>query len=364
MRRCCAAVGDGGFSMNAQELETAERVGAPFITVVLEDGSYSLIKMSQAGQEARAVPHGLPADRHGEDGGGVRGRRPAHRATPTSSPRPSGTRSIKTAASWSACPSITPTTNCSSDSAHVGQRSEVRGQRSEVRGSGVRGQEVRGQRSGRGQGSGVRGQGQGSGIRDQRLGSAAKRSRAPRLWTDSALSSWALPIAGVNATPALLLRSRVLRRAGRRAADVSGVRQRSRAEGLSRGGFSAQGPQPLIEIGKSRTDTEWARAGLAVFDGMDLPENRIDDPRAMRVGRRCRRARPREGARVERRRHHRAAVGRGSRSQVEADAERMLGLPHARAARWRGDPRRQGDSEFRGVGVRHRVRACRRRQEA
>ena len=45
-----AAVGDGGFSMNAQELESAERVGAPFITVVLEDGSYSLIKISQAGK--------------------------------------------------------------------------------------------------------------------------------------------------------------------------------------------------------------------------------------------------------------------------------------------------------------------------
>ena len=42
-----AAVGDGGFSMNAQELETAERVGAPFITVVLEDHAYSLIKLSQ-----------------------------------------------------------------------------------------------------------------------------------------------------------------------------------------------------------------------------------------------------------------------------------------------------------------------------
>ena len=42
-----AAVGDGGFSMNAQELETAQRVGAPFITVVLEDQSYSLIKLSQ-----------------------------------------------------------------------------------------------------------------------------------------------------------------------------------------------------------------------------------------------------------------------------------------------------------------------------
>jgi acetolactate synthase I/II/III large subunit len=42
-----AAVGDGGFSMNAQELETAERVGAPFITIVLEDHSYSLIKLAQ-----------------------------------------------------------------------------------------------------------------------------------------------------------------------------------------------------------------------------------------------------------------------------------------------------------------------------
>ena len=46
-----AAVGDGGFSMNAQELETAERVGAPFITVVLEDASYSLIKLSQEGKK-------------------------------------------------------------------------------------------------------------------------------------------------------------------------------------------------------------------------------------------------------------------------------------------------------------------------
>jgi len=46
-----AAVGDGGFSMNAQELETAERVGAPFVTVVLEDGSYSLIKLAQEGKK-------------------------------------------------------------------------------------------------------------------------------------------------------------------------------------------------------------------------------------------------------------------------------------------------------------------------
>jgi acetolactate synthase-1/2/3 large subunit len=46
-----AAVGDGGFSMNCQELETAERVGAPFVTVVVEDGSYSLIKLAQEGRK-------------------------------------------------------------------------------------------------------------------------------------------------------------------------------------------------------------------------------------------------------------------------------------------------------------------------
>ena len=46
-----AAVGDGGFSMNCQELETAERVGARFVTVVLEDGSYSLIKLAQEGKK-------------------------------------------------------------------------------------------------------------------------------------------------------------------------------------------------------------------------------------------------------------------------------------------------------------------------
>jgi acetolactate synthase-1/2/3 large subunit len=51
-----AAVGDGGFSMNCQELESARRVGAPFITVVLEDRSYSLIRLYQ--ENRKLEPHG------------------------------------------------------------------------------------------------------------------------------------------------------------------------------------------------------------------------------------------------------------------------------------------------------------------
>jgi acetolactate synthase I/II/III large subunit len=43
-----AVLGDGGFSMNSQELETANRLGARFVTVVLADRSYSLIQIGQA----------------------------------------------------------------------------------------------------------------------------------------------------------------------------------------------------------------------------------------------------------------------------------------------------------------------------
>ena len=51
-----AAVGDGGFSMNAQELETAQRVGAPFITVVLEDHkTVPPIKLAQENRKLEPI---------------------------------------------------------------------------------------------------------------------------------------------------------------------------------------------------------------------------------------------------------------------------------------------------------------------
>jgi acetolactate synthase-1/2/3 large subunit len=41
------AIGDGGFSMNSQELETAKRLGVALLVVVLADQSYSLIRLAQ-----------------------------------------------------------------------------------------------------------------------------------------------------------------------------------------------------------------------------------------------------------------------------------------------------------------------------
>ncbi|MEP7105598.1 MAG: thiamine pyrophosphate-dependent enzyme, partial [Chloroflexota bacterium] len=49
-----AVVGDGGFAMTSQELETARRAGAPVVVVVLADQSLSLIRI---GQENRGLPN-------------------------------------------------------------------------------------------------------------------------------------------------------------------------------------------------------------------------------------------------------------------------------------------------------------------
>lgn len=46
-RKVVAVVGDGGFMMNCQELETALRVGTPFVTLIFNDGGYGLIEWKQ-----------------------------------------------------------------------------------------------------------------------------------------------------------------------------------------------------------------------------------------------------------------------------------------------------------------------------
>ncbi len=46
-RKVVAATGDGGFMMNCQELETARRIGTPFVTIIFNDGAYGLIEWKQ-----------------------------------------------------------------------------------------------------------------------------------------------------------------------------------------------------------------------------------------------------------------------------------------------------------------------------
>lgn len=46
-KKVIAVTGDGGFMMNCQELETAVRIGTPFVTLIFNDGEYGLIKWKQ-----------------------------------------------------------------------------------------------------------------------------------------------------------------------------------------------------------------------------------------------------------------------------------------------------------------------------
>jgi acetolactate synthase I/II/III large subunit len=47
-RRVLAICGDGGFMMNSQETETAVRLGANLVVLILEDSAYGMIRWKQA----------------------------------------------------------------------------------------------------------------------------------------------------------------------------------------------------------------------------------------------------------------------------------------------------------------------------
>lgn len=54
-RQIVAAMGDGGFLMNSQELETAKRLGVGFTVVIFNDNDYGLISWKQRLSKGRAV---------------------------------------------------------------------------------------------------------------------------------------------------------------------------------------------------------------------------------------------------------------------------------------------------------------------
>jgi acetolactate synthase-1/2/3 large subunit len=54
-RQVVAAMGDGGFLMNSQELETAKRLGVGFTTLIFNDNDYGLINWKQTMSRGRSV---------------------------------------------------------------------------------------------------------------------------------------------------------------------------------------------------------------------------------------------------------------------------------------------------------------------
>jgi hypothetical protein len=110
---------------------------------------------------------------------------------------------------------------------------------------------------------------------------AAQKIVAPKIWDAKQLATWATPIAGINTTPDFYSEEEYY------AAPVDNLRTypvyhpdfepKNYREWLKK-----QGAQPLIEPEKLKTEKDWIEAGRRVFDELDAPVARTDDPRALR----------------------------------------------------------------------------------
>jgi hypothetical protein len=107
-----------------------------------------------------------------------------------------------------------------------------------------------------------------------------ERTKAPKIWDEKQLATWAIPLAGINtagrhyteaeyyAAPVLEFRTYPVYHPDREPKGYLDSLEKRAAE-------------PLIELGKARTRAEWIAAGRRVFDEMDIPLVRTDDRRVV-----------------------------------------------------------------------------------
>jgi len=100
----------------------------------------------------------------------------------------------------------------------------------------------------------------------------------PRIWDAKQLATWATPVAGVNTIANFYSEDEYY------AAPVDNLRTYPvyhpdfEPKGY-RESLKKQGPQPMIDPAKLKTESDWIEAGHRVFEGLDFPVTRTDDPR-------------------------------------------------------------------------------------
>ncbi len=119
-----------------------------------------------------------------------------------------------------------------------------------------------------------------SDARAQSSAGSPKKIVAPKIWDAKALSTWFIPIAGVNATPHFYSEEEYY------AAPVDNLKTYpvyfpGREPKDYTNWLKQQKPQPLVEPEKLKTEKDWLEAGRLVFEGLDDPPTRTNDPRAL-----------------------------------------------------------------------------------
>jgi len=108
---------------------------------------------------------------------------------------------------------------------------------------------------------------------------SAATADAPRVWNDRDLATWATPVAGINTTPHFLPEQEYYRIPVDNLRTYPVYHPDHEPRGYA-AWLKQQGPKPLIEPTKLRTEKDWLEAGLRVFDELDVPIFRTTDPKA------------------------------------------------------------------------------------
>lgn len=109
-----------------------------------------------------------------------------------------------------------------------------------------------------------------------------ERTVAPKIWDEKALAGWALPVAGVNATPNFYAEAEYY------AAPQGDLRtypvyHPDREPAGYMDWLRSQDPKPLVDQAEIQSDADWERLGERVFDELDQPRFRTDDPKAIQA---------------------------------------------------------------------------------
>lgn len=111
---------------------------------------------------------------------------------------------------------------------------------------------------------------------------SSERLVAPKIWDEKALATWALPVAGVNATPHFYSEAEYYATPTRDVRTYPVYHPDREPVGYM-DWLRAQEPKPLVDPAEIKSDADWARLGQRVFDELDQPRFRTNDPRAIKA---------------------------------------------------------------------------------
>jgi hypothetical protein len=113
---------------------------------------------------------------------------------------------------------------------------------------------------------------------DAQKTSTPQQLSVPKIWDAKQLATWPTPVAGINTIPNFYSEEEYY------AAPIDNLRTYPvyhpdfEPKGY-RESLTKQGPQPMIEPAKLKTEQDWIDAGKRVFEGLDFPVTRTADPR-------------------------------------------------------------------------------------